>query len=93
MGEYYKYPTIPVGQQQHCLCFVVVVLVVRQEWGNIGVGPVAGETRADSIVEVQVGIVGVQVGNLPERERFQTSPKSAHLMNYYFKRSSIQCKS
>ena len=33
---------LPVGQQQHCSCFAVVVLVVRQEWGNIGVGPVAG---------------------------------------------------
>ena len=52
------------------LCFVV--LVVRQEWGNIGVGPVAGETRAGSIV-------GVQVGNLPEKERLQTL--AAHLMN------------
>ena len=73
MGEYYNNPiTIPVGQQQHCLCFAVVVPVVRRKWGNIGVGPVAGETRAGSIV-------GVQVGNLPEREMLQTS--AAHLMN------------
>ena len=68
---------IPVGQQQHCLCFVVLV-VLQECWGNIGVGPVAGEMRADSIV-------GVQVGILSEGAWVQTSPKSVHLMNYYFK--------
>ena len=41
--------------------------------GNIGVRPVAGEMRADSIV-------GVQVGTLPEGARVQTSPKSTHLI-------------
>ena len=86
MGEYYNYYpiTIPVGQQQHYLCFAVVVLVVRQEWGNIGVGPHAGAAGADAIVRVQVGTLLEGAGKDSERgEGLQTSfPELAHLMNY-----------
>ena len=69
---------LPVGQQQHCSSFAVVVLVVR---GNIGVGPVAGEMRA---VGVQIGTHLEWVGKDSERgEGLQTSfPESAHLNDY-----------
>ena len=63
--------------------------MVRQEWGNIGVGPVAagvatGDEPDDAIVGVRVDTLSEWAGKDPEMgARLQTSPKSAHLMNNY----------